>query len=434
MNVLMVPEAAEMEKALLVGLLSDPSLIPRISTEVDEGDFFRQPHKDIYRVIKELDTNLVDSLTVQEKLVGETKEYFIELVKSSDSLLPSLTNMKVYAETIKEKAKLRQGINLGREISALCYESNIPAGEALQRLEDMFSKFLQGRVLADRGQTTKSAFVDFVEELPYTKAEVGLNTGFEAVDQMIALEGMVVLAARPSLGKTSLATQIMRNVAETRPVLFFSLEQPRKQIFQRMLASESQVNLSDIKTSSYQDDKNSSEKVGIASKRLELLMNNIHIDDMGAVNSSYITSVSRQKKFEWGDLGLIIVDYLHIMTLKEGNKVDTLGDAVKELRALGKELNAPVLLLSQLSRQNETFVDKENGKRNRRPELTDLRSSGEIEQSADVVMFLWREKDFDTFSTPATDFVEVLVRKNRNGPIGMNNLKWIPRFVRFEDI
>lgn len=433
MNVVTVPYAEEMEKALLIGLLSDPSLIPRVSTEINEEDFFRQPHKEIYKVIKDLDTNLVDSLTVQEKLNSETKDYFIELVKSSDSLLPSLTNIKVYAQTIKDKAKLRQGINLGREISALCYEPNIPATEALQQLEDLFSKFLQGRVLDNHQQSTKAEFVNFVEELPYTKAEVGIKTGFIGLDQMIDLEGMVVLAARPSLGKTSLATQIMRNIAETRPVLFFSLEQPKKQIFQRMLASESRVNLSDVKSSAYQDDKGSAEKVAAASKKLELLMNNIHIDDTGAVNSSYITSVSRQKKFEWGDLGLIIVDYLHIMQLKEGNKVDTLGDAVKELRALGKELNAPVLLLSQLSRQNETFV-KDTGKSSRRPELTDLRSSGEIEQSADVVMFLWREKEFDTFTTPAEDYVEVLVRKNRNGPIGMNNLKWIPRFVRFEDI
>lgn len=434
MNVLMVPEAADMERALLVGLLSDPSLINRISTEVDVDDFYRQPHKEIYRVIKDLDTNVVDSLTVQEKLVGDTKDYFIELVKSSDSLLPSLTNIKIYAQTIKDKAKLRQGINLGREISALCYEPNIPATEALQKLEDLFSKFLQGRVVEDKGQTTKAAFIDFVGDLPYIQAEVGLKTGFEGIDQMItSLEGMVVLAARPSLGKTSLSTQIMRNIAETRPVIFFSLEQPRKQIFQRMLASESQVNLSDIKSGRFQDDKASAEKVSLASEKLEALMERIHIDDTGAVTSSYITSVSRQKKFEWGDLGLIIVDYLHIMTLKEGNKVDTLGDAVKELRALGKELNAPILLLSQLSRQNETFVG-EGGKRNRRPELTDLRSSGEIEQSADVVMFLWKEKEFDAYTAPAEDYVEILVRKNRNGPIGMSNLKWIPRFVRFEDI
>lgn len=434
MNVLMVPEAAEMEKALLVGLLSDPSLIPRISTEVDESDFFRHPHKEIFRVIKTLDTNLVDSLTVQEKLTEETKDYFIELVKSSDSLLPSLTNIKVYAETIKEKAKLREGINLGREISALCYEQNIPANEALQKLEGMFSQFLQGRVAENKGLSTKAAFDNFMGDLPYIKAETGLKTGFYGIDQMItSLEGMVVLAARPSLGKTSLATQIMRNVADSRPVVFFSLEQPTKQIFQRMIASESQVNLSDIKSGRYQDDPVSLERVNQASETLKPVMNNIHIDDMGAVNASYVTSVSRQKKFEWGDLGLIIVDYLHIMKLAEGNKVDTLGDAVKELRALGKELNAPILLLSQLSRQNETFVG-EGGKRNRRPELTDLRSSGEIEQSADVVMFLWKEKEFDTFTTPAEDYVEVLVRKNRNGPIGMNNLKWIPRFVRFEDI
>lgn len=430
----MVPYAEDMEKALIIGLLSDPSLIPKVTADLTADDFYRESHKEIFRAIKSIDIESVDSLTVQEKLTGDTKEQFLEIVKSGDTLLPSLTNIKIYAETIKDKAKLRQGINLGREISAVCFEPNIPAAEALQKLEAMFSEFLQGRVKEDRQQTTRAAFEEFLETLPIQRQEVGIRTGFYGIDSLLTdLEGMVVLAARPSLGKTALSIQIMRNVAESRPVVFFSLEQPKKQIFQRMLAAESKVNLNDIRSGQYLTDETLVEKIEEAAKTLEKLTNNIHLDDTGAATTEYIKSVSRQKKFEWGDLGLIIIDYLHIMTLKEGNKVDTLGDAVKDIRALGKELDAPILLLSQLSRQNETFTG-EGGKRNRRPELTDLRSSGEIEQSADVVMFLWKEKEFDTFTAPPEDFVEVLVRKNRNGPIGMNNLKWTPRFVKFEDI
>jgi replicative DNA helicase len=233
---------------------------------------------------------------------------------------------------------------------------------------------------------------------------------------------MVVLAAKTSVGKTSFALNVMLNVLNAgHKVVFFSLEQPKDQIFERMLAIEGDIPLEDI-------------KMGIADppvtlkKKMQGLFESLHIDDTANVPNSYITSVARQKKFEWGNVGLIVVDYLHLMRLNEKQTVEALGDAVKELRALGKELNAPVLLLAQLKREDPTQ------KKGKRPDLADLRSSGEIEQSADQVIFLHRESYFDLPGlAPDIDVTEVLVRKNRNGRLGIVPLEWIPKTTSFRN-
>jgi replicative DNA helicase len=237
------------------------------------------------------------------------------------------------------------------------------------------------------------------------------------------LEGMVILAARTSMGKTSFALNVILNVLNAgKRVVFFSLEQPKEQVFERMLAISGDIPLEDI-------------KMGIANpsvtltKKMQKLFENLHVDDTANVANSYITSVSRQKKFEWGDVGLIVVDYLHLMKLNEKQTVEALGDAVKELRALGKELEAPVLLLAQLKRENDP-----SGKKGKRPDLSDLRSSGEIEQSADQVIFLHRESYYDLPGlAPDVDVTEVLVRKNRNGRQGIVMLEWLPKTTSFRD-
>jgi replicative DNA helicase len=171
--------------------------------------------------------------------------------------------------------------------------------------------------------------------------------------------------------------------------------------------------------------------ISAAEKALLAVTDRFHIDDTPDVHASYISSVSRQKRYEWGDLGLIIVDYLHIMRLDNGDLVNTLGRATKDLRALGKELGCPVILLSQLSRQPE----KSDGKKvNRRPQLSDLRASGEIEQTADAVIFLYRDSYYEQPGlAPEDDVIEVIVAKHRNGPPGMIRLRWLPRYMKFEN-
>jgi replicative DNA helicase len=434
-----IPYNENFEKAVLCGILADPSIFPRISSTLTKDDFFKSVHRDIYEVLQSLEIDQIDSLTVGDKLQGSTKEYFQELVKESDHLLPSLTNILFYSQQIKGDSRLREGIELGREIIAACLEPNVPPTAALQKLEDMFSRFVQNRAQIDPTDiSTKDAFEDFIATLgTRAKEDPGVRTGFYSLDLMLhKLEGLLVLAARASVGKTAMAINIARYVAETKPVVFFSLEQTREQIFERILASESEVSLEDIRTGAFMADDEAINKIRIARDRLVPVFERMHVDDEGGVKANYITSIARKKKLEYGDIGLIIVDYLHIMTLdSDQNKTDGLGTATKQLRDLGKELNCPILLLSQLNRAGENAQESGQKKKARRPELSDLRSSGEIEQSADIVVFLYRDSYYDEMGyAPDEDMVEVIVRKNRNGRTGVANLKWTPRYVKFSDL
>lgn len=431
-----VPYSDEFEKALLVGILSDPSLLPKVSLSLEPKDFYREKHREIYEAVLSLDIENIDSLAVENAITeGDTKEYFQGLVRESDSLLPGLSNILFYAETIKSKSKLRDGIELGREIAAICYAEGVDSSEALIKLESMFSTFLRSRVTDTNYESTTQAFNEFIDSLGVRIHDTsGTRTGFKQIDLILhKLEGMVILAGRPGLGKTAFATNVVKNVGREKPVVFFSLEQPREQIFERILAAESGVPLEDIRTGVFIGNEPHVEAITEAKVRLRDLFHNVHIDDTSAVSSAYISSVARQKYFEQGQLGLIVVDYLHIMKLDQGPLVETLGNAVKDLRALGRELDCPVLLLSQLSRQPESQSDGEKKVR-RRPELSDLRSSGEIEQSADVVMFLHRESYYDQSGyAPPEDEVEVIIKKNRNGRTGITSLNWYPTIMKYDD-
>lgn len=431
-----IPYSEEFEKGLIVGVLSDPSLLPKVSLVVQPDDFFNNQHKTIFKTITELGLDNIDSVAVGEHITDEgTKSYYEQLVRDSDSLLPGLSNILYYAEKIKSKSRLRKGIEIGQEIIAICYQDNIDALEALPKLEGVFSSFLRTRVTDSTYESTKEAFEEFLGTLGQRISDTsGTKTGYRAVDLILhKLEGMVILAGRPGLGKTAFAANIARNVGKEKPVIFFSLEQPREQIFERILSAESGVPLEDIRTGAFIGNQKHVEQIEETKESLGELFSNVHVDDTTAISSDYIASVARQKYFEEGEIGLIIVDYLHIMSLAEGNTVETLGRAVKELRALGRELGCPVLLLSQLSRQPETQSDGEK-KIKRRPELSDLRSSGEIEQSADVVMFLHRDSYYNTSGYIGdVDPVEVIIKKNRNGRTGITTLNWYPAIMKYDE-
>lgn len=430
------PYSEEFEKALLVGILSDPSLLPKVTLQLEPEDFYRPNHKEIYKTIIELDINNIDSLSVEEAITDpDVKEYFKGLVRDSDSMLPGLSNILYYAETIKAKSKLRDGIELGREIIAACYEEGADVSEALVKLEGMFSRFLRTRVTDVTYESTKQAFDEFVASLGVRVHDTsGTRTGYSSIDLMLhKLEGMIILAGRPGLGKTAFAANIARNVGkEGKSVVFFSLEQPREQIFERILAAESEVPLEDIRTGAFIANQHHVEQIERVKEELGELFNIVHVDDTSSVSADYIASVARQKYFEQGEIGLIIVDYLHIMKLDPGSLVESLGTAVKDLRALARELDCPVLLLSQLSRQPESQSNGE-GKVHRRPELSDLRSSGEIEQSADVVMFLHRESYYGGGYIANVDPVEVIIKKNRNGRTGTTTLNWFPAIMKYDE-
>lgn len=431
----LIPHNEAYERAVIAGVLADPMLLPKVNALLVREDFFKDKHKEIFGIINNIEPTNLDSLVVEEKLKGneETLTYFQELVRDSDKLIPNLANVIYYAEEIKGKAKLRAGIDLGREIAALCYTPNADPDEVIQSLEDQFAKFLRGQVLDNKLKSTEASFKEYIKGLVTPdKTIIRTTSGFKDLDLMLhSLDGLIVLAARPSMGKTAFAVNIARNVAETKPVLMFSVEQSEEQIFQRMLASEAEVNLEHIKTGAFLNDIDELDKMTDAKDRLLKIFPKFHIDEKANIPTSYVTSVAREKKYEWGEIGLIVVDYLHLMRLNGKQTVDALGDACKELRALGKELDCPVLLLSQLSRNNE---QRQEGKtKNRRPELTDLRSSGEIEQSADIVLFLYRESYYTPTPSQSFDVAEVIVKKNRNGRQGIITLDWYAQYTKFKN-
>jgi replicative DNA helicase len=429
-----IPFSEEFEKAVIVASLLDPLLFPRISSIVSSEDFFKEKHKEIFKSMQEIEAENLDSLAVEDKLSEETRTYFRTLVEDSDKFVPSVANAPYYAEVVKSKSKLRNAIELGTQITAVAYTPAIEADDALQQIEDMFALFLRKKVEEDVSVSTAESFRDFIARLGVRATEEeGVKSGFRGLDLMLhRLEGLIVLAARPGMGKTAFAVNVARNVAEEKPVLFFSLEQTKEQIFERMLASEAEVSLEDIRTGAYVGVVGEVDKVEAAQKKLLKIIDQVHVDERPNIPASYITSVARQKRYEWGEVGLIIVDYLHIMALNNKQVVDALGDATKELRALGKELDCPVLLLSQLSRQPERSFAGGDKKPNRRPELSDLRSSGEIEQSADVVIFLYRDSYYDDIVTDK-DIIEVIVKKHRNGRTGIIPMTWLPQYVKYID-
>jgi replicative DNA helicase len=432
----LIPFAEDFEKAVICGVLADPMLLPRINQSINADDFFKTQHKEIFAAIEEIGVDNLDSLTVEDKLAPDTKEYFKSLVEDSSKFLPGMSNILYYADTIKGKSRLRSGIDLGRDIVALCYDPDVDADDALHQLEQKFSTFLQQKVLDNNTESSKEAFKEFIANLGKNAHDPdAVKSGFQALDLMLhRLEGLIVLAARPGMGKTAFAINIARNVAEKRPVLFFSLEQTREQVFERMLSSEAMVGLEDIRTGAFLASPTATQSLKRAESSLLAPLENIHVDEKSEIPTSYISSVARQKKYEWGDIGLIVIDYLHIVKLNNKQTVDALGDATKEIRALGKELGCPVLLLAQLRRLDNGNNSGNKTKVNKRPELSDLRSSGEIEQSADVVIFLHRDSYYGQAGlAPDDDLIEVIVKKHRNGRQGIATLKWLPKYVKFMD-
>lgn len=427
-----VPFSEDIERGLLVGVLQDPKILIKIQDKVSSRDFYKNYHREIFAQMESMKIDDIDSLTVEEKLQGDVKEYFKSLVSDSDSLLPSLSNIIYYAETVRDKSRLRDGINLGQEITAQCFAPNADTGEVLANLEQLFARFIKERVLQSRKETTAEAFQSFVDNLAVIDEDKGTKTGFFDLDLMLhKLEGLTILAAQTSVGKTAFALNIARNVAQEKPVLFFSLEQTEEQLFTRLLSAEAEVNSEEIRTQAFHAEPMSKALLLAASESVQNALQRLFIDDAAHVTTSYISSVARQKFVEHGNLGLIIVDYLHIMKLNDKkNSVEGLGDAVKELRALGKELDCPIILLSQLRRKQQSD-GKESSKR---PDLSDLRQSGEIEQTADIVIFLYRSSYFDqTGVIPDNDVVEVIVRKNRIGRTGIVELQWLPKFTKFKN-
>jgi replicative DNA helicase len=435
------PHSIEAEQSVLGGLLLDNSAWDRAGDLLTDSDFYRYEHKAIYRAIGELvaATKPADVITVFEQLQmhGKAEEcggiaYLNALAQS----VPSAANLRRYAEIVRERAVLRKLIEASDEIATNAFN---PQGRSVSQILDE----AEGRVfqIGEEGQRSKQGFqsmdqlvvqlIDRVTELHDNGAEdvTGVRTGFIDLDRMTAgLQpgDLIVLAARPSMGKTAFALNIAENVAvhEQLPVVVFSMEMGASQLALRMVGSLGRIDQSHLRTGRLSDD-----EWGRLSEAVDKLKSaSVFIDETAALNPAELRARARRQARMCGRLGLIVVDYLQLMSGSSGsdeNRATELGEISRGLKALAKELQCPVIALSQLNRSVETRNDK-------RPMMSDLRESGAIEQDADVIMFIYRD-DYYNKDSKEPGVAEIIIGKQRNGPTGDFKLTFLKPLTRFDN-
>jgi replicative DNA helicase len=435
------PHSIEAEQSLLGGLLLDNSAWDRIADVVSEMDFYRDDHRRIFRHTARLieQAKPADVITVNESLdkSGEAEAsgglpYLGEIANNT----PSAANIRRYAEIVRERSILRQLVSVGDAIAGSALN---PAGrDAKQILDEAEAKVFE---IAEAGAKQATGFVaiqpllsqvvDRIQELydSDSGSEItGVPSGYVDLDRQ--LSGMqpgdlLIVAGRPSMGKTAFSLNIAENVALEAglPVAIFSMEMPGTQLAMRFLCSVGRLDAHRLRTGKLNDDE--WQRLTYALGRLHEAP--IHIDETPALNSSEVRARARRLYRQYGKLGLIVIDYLQLMSaVREGeNRATEISEISRAVKALAKELSVPVIALSQLSRNVEQ-------RPNKRPVMSDLRESGAIEQDADVIMFIYRDEVYNPDS-PDKGTAEIIVAKQRNGPIGTTRLTFLGENTRFEN-
>lgn len=433
------PQSGESEMALLGSIMLKSDALHDIAEFVSEDVFYFGKHKTIYKAILELlnKGDPVDLLTLSNKLQEQGtledvggRVYLTELTKT----VPSSANIEYYAKIVYKKYMLRKLIDASNEISQIGYEDSLEIEEAIDKAEKSvfdISKSLNAADIKSLSDALPEAFERF-DRLSKTKNELrGVPTGFASLDNKLSgfqKSDLIILAARPSMGKTSFALNIAKNVAVKHniPVCIFSLEMSTQQLVDRMIASEAKVDSWKLRTGNLSETGGEIDNFRNALDSLSRAP--IFIDDQPANNVLKMRSVARKLKRQ-KDLGLIIVDYLQLMAPTQSKANDSMVQQVTELsrslKHLARDLDVPVLALSQLSRA----VEQRGG----RPRLSDLRDSGSIEQDADVVMFIHREDKYNE-NSDKPNIAEILIEKHRNGPTGKVDLYFEEKNMTFMNI
>ncbi len=421
----MPPQNIEAEQSVLGALLLDKDSIIKVADILYADDFYQDPHRIIYLAVLALydERATIDILTLSNKLeeggslekIGGTS-YLTTLVNS----VPSAAHIVHYAQIVRRKGTLRRLISRATEIVELGFHENTDLetllDEAEQKLFSVSQKYLKQNFVP-LSEVLHETF-DRLDELHREKGKMrGVPTGFSDLDNKLAglqKSDLIILAARPSMGKTSLALDMIRHVAmvEKKAVAVFSLEMSKDQLVDRLLAAEADVDLWKMRTGKLNDlgPDNDFERIGHALGRLSEAQ--IFIDDSGSLNIMELRTKARRLQAEH-DLDLIVVDYLQLMQGRSPeNRVQEVSEISRSLKILAKELNVPVLALSQLSRA----VEQRGG--DKKPQLSDLRESGSIEQDADVVMFIYRDEMYNGKDSKKPHIADILIRKHRNGPTG----------------
>ena len=431
-----MPHSIEAEQSVLGAMLIDKEAIMAASEIVNKEDFYQQQYGILFETMTELynESKPVDIVTLQDRLREKNvppEVSSLEFARDLIAAVPITTNVKEHAKIVKEKSMLRKLIKVNEEIANLCYLGNQKVEDIMEMTEKKIFQLLQ--------QTGSEEFVpiktvvlnalDRIEAASRMKGSVtGIPTGFIDLDYKTSgfqPSDLILIAARPSMGKTAFVLNIAQYMAfhNDVTVAVFSLEMSKEQLVNRLLSLESKVDSQAIRTGNLSDDDWAKliEGAGTIGK------SNLIIDDTPGISISELRSKCRKYKLE-NNLGIVMIDYLQLMTgsKKTDSRQQEISDISRSLKELARELNVPVVALSQLSRAVEQRPEH-------RPMLSDLRESGAIEQDADVVMFLYRD-DYYNKDSENKNIAEIIIAKQRNGPIGTVNLVWLPNYTKFANI
>jgi replicative DNA helicase len=432
------PHSVEAEQAVIGGLLLDNRAWEQIADKLVDEDFYRHDHRLLFSAIRELESRNepFDAVTLSQCLDknGQLDQaggllYLGRLAKDT----PSASNILAYANIVREKSVLRQLIAVGTDISGSGY---VPEGrDSKELLDDAEKKVFQ---IAEQGARGQGGFQDMKALLSKTVDKIdhlfnsdggitGVSTGFDKFDEMttgLQEADLVIVAGRPSMGKTTFAMNIAENAAigDKLPVAVFSMEMPGDSLAMRMISSLGRVDQHHIRTGNLTDE----DWARITSAIHILSEAKIFIDDTPAMSPNEIRARARRLKRQHG-LGLIVIDYLQLMQVHGGseNRATEISEISRSLKAMAKELKVPVIALSQLNRSLEQRPDK-------RPVMSDLRESGAIEQDADLIVFIYRDEVYNEDS-PQKGVAEIIIAKQRNGPIGKSLLTFLGKYTKFEN-
>ncbi|PJK01255.1 replicative DNA helicase [Luteimonas sp. YGD11-2] len=434
------PQSVEAEQAVLGGLMLAPEAFDRIADMLVDKDFYRRDHQLIYRAIRELAerNRPFDAVTLgewfesqglAEQVAGGA--YLVELASTT----PSAANIRAYAEIVRDKAVMRQLIDVGTEIVNDGFQPDgRDSGEILAKAEQQVFAIAEAGA---RGRTDftaiNKAMAEAFDVLQTRFANgdgiTGLPTGYEAFDQMtsgLQPTDLLILAARPAMGKTTLALNIAEYAAlkSKKAVAVFSMEMSASQLALRLISSNGRINATRLRTGQLEDEDWS--RVTAAIRMLK--ESKIFIDDTPGLSPDVLRAKARRLKREY-DLGLVVIDYLQLMQVpgNNENRATEISEISRSLKGLAKELNVPVIALSQLNRSLESRTDK-------RPVMADLRESGAIEQDADMIIFIYRDEYYNKEASPDKGLAEIIIGKHRSGPTGSFKLRFFGEYTRFDNL
>lgn len=433
------PQSLEAEQAVLGGLMLENDAWDKVCEALAEIDFYRHEHQLIFRMISnviESDSPL-DVITLSEALdkVGDLEAvgglaYLGELAKNT----PSASNIRAYAEIIRERSILRQLVKVANEIADDAFDTGgRNSSEVLDEAERKVFQIAETRPNVTGPKPINPVItraIERIDELYQSdNAITGLSTGFADIDAMTAglqPSDLIIVAGRPSMGKTTFAMNLVEHavISNDQPVVVFSMEMPADALVTRMLSSLGRIDQTKMRTGQLDDD----DWPRLTSAVSLLKDRPLFIDDNPALSPTEVRTRARRIAREHGQLGMIMIDYLQLMQVKGSseNRTGEISEISRSLKALAKELNVPVVALSQLNRSLEQRSD-------RRPVMSDLRESGAIEQDADVIAFIYRDEVYNNES-PDKGIAEIIIGKQRNGPIGKRRLAFIGKYTKFEDL